>query len=105
MKDPSFKLYTERFVLPTFQKRKKDNLLPEKITPAKFFASRILWDEAIASAAARHLEDKPGDLVVVLTAADHVKFGLGAPFRLQRLLKSLGINVPSGRGEFPFMYK
>jgi len=99
VKDPSFKLYTERFVLPTYQSRKKDNLLPENLTPAKFFASRILWDEAIASCAIRYLEDKPGDLIVVLTAADHIKFGLGAPFRLERLIKSLDINVPTSRGK------
>lgn len=87
-------------MLPAYQSQLEKNQFgdKDKPSPAKFFAARILWDEAMASRAVRHLEDNPGDLVVVCTAADHVKFGLGAPFRVERLLKALEIKTP-GRGQ------
>ncbi len=107
VKLPAFKLYAERFILPAYQQRlqsgggsdssgsqapsgqrgaEKTTTTP---TSAKFLASRILWDESMATKAVRHLQDKPRDIVVLLVAADHVKFGMGAPARLERLLRAV----------------
>lgn len=39
------------------------------------------------------------DLVVLLVGADHIKFGLGAPARLERLLRSAEVETAPGRGK------
>lgn len=56
VKDPRFKLYAERYVLPTFADRADEGKVPQSATASKFFASRILWDESMATVAARHLK-------------------------------------------------
>lgn len=43
----------------------------------------------MATKAVRHLQTKPRDIVVLLVAADHVKFGMGAPARLERLMQAV----------------
>lgn len=98
VKLPAFKLYAERFILPAYQQRvlasaraggDKEAAANAAPSSAKFLASRILWDESMATKAVRHLQGRPRDLVVLLVAADHVKFGMGAPARLERLLRAV----------------
>lgn len=57
VKDPKFKLYAERFVLPTYAERaEKGELGPNPPTASRFFASRIFWDETMATVAAKYLK-------------------------------------------------
>jgi hypothetical protein len=56
VKDARFKLYAERFIVPNYERRAKARMLGDNPTPAKFFASRILWDESMATRAARYLQ-------------------------------------------------
>jgi hypothetical protein len=100
VKQPSFKLYAERFIMPSYAARANAAQLgATPPSPAKFLAARILWDESMATKAVRHLKENPNDIVVMLVAADHVKFGMGAPARLERLLKVSEVKTPPGRGK------
>jgi uncharacterized iron-regulated protein len=44
------------------------------------------------------LQEHPRDVVVMLVGGDHVKYGMGAPARLERLLATLDVKTPKGRG-------
>jgi hypothetical protein len=50
-----------------------------------FFSGRILWDEAMASAANAWTTANPGGLMIGLVGADHVKFQDGIPGRYARM--------------------
>lgn len=41
----------------------------------------------------------PQDLVILLVGAEHIKFGMGAPARLERLLASAQVPTAPGRGK------
>lgn len=113
MKFPSFKLYAERFIMPSYAARAREagmsisssssssSQIPPpqpQPSPAKFLAARILWDESMATKAVRYLQTNPQDLVVMLVGADHVKFGMGTPARLERLLQVAEVKALPGRG-------
>ena len=53
-----------------------------------FFSGRILWDEAMASAAIAWTTANPGALMIGLVGADHVKFQGGIPGRYARMAGS-----------------
>lgn len=112
VKDPGFKLYAERFMMPSYAARAasaeaqaqaqaagQTQAPTPTVSPAKFFAARILWDESMATGAARYLQDHPRDLMVLLMNAEHVKFGMGAPARLERVLQAMDVKTPRGRGQ------
>ncbi|GAB5035187.1 iron-regulated protein [Nannochloropsis oceanica] len=127
VKGKEFKLYAERFIIPGFVARAASTssaafaaaatgegapVTPPAggggrgggrreggLSPAKFLAARILWDESMASAAVRHLQQNPKDLIVLLVGAEHIKFGMGAPARLERLLASAQVPTATGRGQ------
>eukprot|EP00291_Cryptomonas_curvata_P023042 CAMPEP_0172173648 /NCGR_PEP_ID=MMETSP1050-20130122/13183_1 /TAXON_ID=233186 /ORGANISM="Cryptomonas curvata, Strain CCAP979/52" /LENGTH=390 /DNA_ID=CAMNT_0012845451 /DNA_START=189 /DNA_END=1359 /DNA_ORIENTATION=+ len=61
-----------------------------------FVANRILWDETMASAAARHLAAHPNTMLVGLVGGDHVKTGHGIPARVDRILSS-ALALPNPR--------
>lgn len=44
------------------------------------------------------VQENPRDVVVMLVGADHIKYGMGAPSRLERLLTALDVRLPKGRG-------
>ena len=89
VKGPGFQRYTEKVILPSYQFHAENKLLGDNPTPEKFFSSRILWDEGMASSAVTYLTDKPAKtMMVVLTGLDHVKFGYGIRERALRGLKN-----------------
>ena len=45
------------------------------------------------------LPSLPQDLVILLVGAEHIKFGMGAPARLERLLASAQVPTAPGRGK------
>jgi uncharacterized iron-regulated protein len=49
-----------------------------------FLDAQLLWDEGMADRAARHLEEHPGQRMVVLAGSGHLVYGQGIPKRLQR---------------------
>lgn len=89
VKGPGFQRYTEKVILPSYQFHAENKLLGDNPTPEKFFSSRILWDEGMASSAVTYLTEKPAKtMMVVLTGLDHVKFGYGIRERALRGLKN-----------------
>ena len=59
--------------------------LDETMPFRNFFSGRILWDEAMASAAYSWTKQNDGGLIVGLVGADHVKFQHGVPGRYARM--------------------
>lgn len=88
VKGAGFQRYTEKVILPSYQFHAENKLLGDNPTPEKFFSSRILWDEGMASSAVSYLSEQPQEtMMVVLTGLDHVKFGYGIRERAIRGLK------------------
>jgi hypothetical protein len=68
-----------RVIMPSYQFHVENNLLGTNPNPETFFAARILWDESIASSAARYVVQRKATTgapctIVCLCGADHVKF-------------------------------
>ncbi|EKX45648.1 hypothetical protein GUITHDRAFT_152654 [Guillardia theta CCMP2712] len=59
-----------------------------------FVANRILWDETMASAAAKFLLKNPDVQLVGLVGGDHVKTNHGIPAKIDRILRNLGFSNP-----------
>lgn len=51
-----------------------------------FYQAQVLWDETMAKVIAKHHQQDPDRLIVVLTGRGHVYFGDGIPQRVQRRL-------------------
>ncbi len=51
-----------------------------------FYQAQVLWDETMAKVIAKHHQQDPNRLIVVLTGRGHVYFGDGIPQRVQRRL-------------------
>lgn len=84
-----FKYYADRVILSSFEDDVKRGVFPATMQgKANFFAARILQDEAIANRMAQYLQDNPKALMVTILGADHVKFGYGSSWRLERLMSS-----------------
>ena len=62
-------------------------LLEKPISFSNFYASRILRDEAMATAAARWVRKFPEGRFIGLVGSNHVKFSCGVPARTARLLQ------------------
>ena len=89
VKGPGFQRYTEKVILPSYQFHAENKLLGDNPSQEKFFSSRILWDEGMASSAVTYLSEQSANtMMVVLTGADHVKFGYGIRERAIRGLKN-----------------
>ena len=89
VKGPGFQRYTEKVILPSYQFHAENKLLGDNPSQEKFFSSRILWDEGMASSAVTYLnEQSENTMMVILTGADHVKFGYGIRERAIRGLKN-----------------
>ena len=89
VKGPGFQRYTEKVILPSYQFHAENKLLGDNPSQEKFFSSRILWDEGMASSAVTYLTEQKADtMMVVLTGGDHVKFGYGIRERAIRSLKT-----------------
>jgi hypothetical protein len=82
VKDPRFKLYAERYVLPTFADRADEGKVPQSATASKFFASRILWDESMATVAARHLKVRRA-----VNQRGHIDTGASTLPRLRKMVE------------------
>jgi len=61
-----------------------DDIMPFR----NFLSGRILWDEAMASAAFKWTKSNQDGLMVGLVGADHVKFHDGIPGRFERMVLS-----------------
>ena len=59
--------------------------LEQDMSFRNFYSGRILWDEAMASAAYEWTRLNKGGLIVGLVGADHVKFQNGIPGRFSRM--------------------
>lgn len=79
----AFDVWAERVVSRTYKRRYAGVEGAPKYED--YFASSILYDEAVASLAARYCRAHPQTLLVCIVSDDHVKFGCGAPGRFQRL--------------------
>jgi uncharacterized iron-regulated protein len=89
VKAPGFQRYTEKVILPSYQFHAENKLLGPNPSPEKFFSSRILWDEGMASSAVTYITEQPANtMMVVLTGLDHVKFGYGIRERALRGLRN-----------------
>ena len=81
----AFDVWAERVVARTYKKRYEG--LEGAPRYEDYFASSILYDEAVASLAARYCRAHPSTLLVCVVSDDHVKFGCSAQGRFQRLEK------------------
>eukprot|EP00816_Leptocylindrus_hargravesii_P004338 CAMPEP_0196813122 /NCGR_PEP_ID=MMETSP1362-20130617/33865_1 /TAXON_ID=163516 /ORGANISM="Leptocylindrus danicus, Strain CCMP1856" /LENGTH=431 /DNA_ID=CAMNT_0042189163 /DNA_START=75 /DNA_END=1370 /DNA_ORIENTATION=- len=81
---PSYNLHLQMGLLRTTMSGKQ---LEEPMSFRNFFSGRILWDEAMASAASTWCANNPDGLMFGLVGADHVKFGKGINGRFERLAK------------------
>ena len=81
----AFDVWAERVVARTYKKRYEG--LEGAPKYEDYFASSILYDEAVASLAARYCRAHPSTLLVCVVSDDHVKFGCSAQGRFQRLEK------------------
>jgi uncharacterized iron-regulated protein len=84
---PSYELHQ---ALGLLQYSMSGEKLEEEMSFRNFFSGRILWDEAMASAAYSWTQANPGSLLVGLVGADHVKFGNGIPGRFARMAGETG---------------
>ncbi len=82
----AFDVWAERVVARTYKKRYEG--LEGAPRYEDYFASSILYDEAVASLAARYCRAHPSTLLVCVVSDDHVKFGCSAQGRFQRLEKN-----------------
>lgn len=101
-KPVSYRTYVDYVIKPSYDLHKDMGLLRNTITGQKleedmsfrnFFSGRILWDEAMASAAHEWTTSNPGGLIVGLIGADHVKFRDGVPGRYGRMAGDTRKNV------------
>mmetsp|Transcript_2348 Transcript_2348/g.3447 ORF Transcript_2348/g.3447 Transcript_2348/m.3447 type:complete len:484 (+) Transcript_2348:95-1546(+) len=81
--DARFKLYTEYSMLKGFVPQSAED------KPGDFFSERILWDEAVATAAARWAVIRPDSLMVIVAPFDRLRYMGGVNFRLPRVCKAL----------------
>lgn len=58
--------------------------MAEDIQFDNFFTAQLLWDEAMAERAARHLAENPEARMVLLAGTGHLEYGQGIPRRLLR---------------------
>lgn len=79
----SYELHDDMGILGTTVTGKP---LDKPMSFSNFYASRILRDEAMATAAARWMRKNPEGRLVGLVGSDHVKFSCGVPARAARLL-------------------
>lgn len=79
---PSYELHQNMGLL---KRTMAGELLEEEMPFRNFLSGRLLWDEAMATAAYRWTKDNPGGLLVGLVGADHVKFRNGIPARYSRM--------------------
>jgi Haem-binding uptake, Tiki superfamily, ChaN len=96
-KPVQFRTYVDYVIRPSYDLHKAMGLLQYTISGQKlkedmsfrnFFSGRILWDEAMASAAIAWTTANPGGLMIGLVGADHVKFQGGIPGRYARMAGS-----------------
>ena len=89
-----FSTYVDYVIRPSYDLHQNMGLLRYSLTGEKleqdmtfrnFFSGRILWDEAMASAAYEWTRQNQGGLIVGLVGADHVKFRNGIPGRFSRM--------------------
>jgi uncharacterized iron-regulated protein len=101
-KPKQFTTYVNYVIRPSYELHRAMGLLQYSITGEKmeeemsfrnFYSGRILWDEAMASAAYTWTKANPGSLLVGLVGADHVKFGKGIPGRFSRMIGKTGDSV------------
>lgn len=99
-KDPAFKAYLSRVVIPSYylhqrlgilQQTVTGQVLDEPMTLKHFVSGRLLWDETMATSAIQHVNSQAGQggLMCVLVGGDHVKYRYGLRARMERLARSL----------------
>lgn len=94
----AFETYVSSTVRPSYEtqpmrisRRTPDGQQLELDIPfPNFFLGRLLWDEAMASAAAAWCTAHPRGLLVGLLGTEHVKFGCGVPGRCGRQIGGIG---------------
>jgi len=98
----SFKTYVDYVISPSYDMHQAMGILNYSVSGEKlenemsfrnFFSGRVLWDEAMASAAETWTSANPGGLLVGLVGADHVKFSKGIPGRYARMVKAERDNI------------
>ena len=86
VKTPGFTRYTERIIVPAYQKLKSRGILSERATPESYFGYRIYEDEAISTLIANSAAK--GLTFIALVGNGRTKFGYGIQERISRILKS-----------------
>lgn len=89
VRSPGFERYTDRVVLPAYEFYAANKLLGGSPSPEKFFSSRILKHEAIATRTAAYVAEHPGSTMLAVVANENVKFGYGVQERVKRGLTRL----------------
>lgn len=99
-KDPAFKAYLARVVVPSYKLHEKLGILKQTVTGQvleqdmtlqHFVGGRLLWDETMAGSAVNALNELGGPRnarMVLLAGNDHVKFRYGILERVRRLAKA-----------------
>jgi hypothetical protein len=99
-----FSTYVDYVIRPSYEMHDSMGLLrytmsgeklDEKMSFRNFYSGRILWDEAMASAAYSWTKQNEGGLLVGLVGADHVKFRNGIPGRYERMGAKEGMGCSS----------
>lgn len=92
-----FRSYVRYVIEPSYDMHQQLGLLQTTMTGQtldtpmsfkNFLSARILWDEAMASAANQFVAKNPGCLLVGLVGADHIKFQNGIAGRFNRMASS-----------------
>ena len=82
--NPGFTKYTDRIIVPAYEKLAENGILSKSITPETYFAYRIFEDEAVAAKIA--LSSSRDTTTIVLLGQGKVKFGFGVQERVERNL-------------------
>jgi len=92
---PSFAEYANSVLRPSFEAHVSMGMFADDPGAfRKFVQNRILWDETMATTAARYLFRNPDKMLVGLVGGDHVKTGHGIPARIERILLNSGFANP-----------
>jgi uncharacterized iron-regulated protein len=86
----AFKEYVQSHMRPSYDMHRQMGILRtstnEEMPFINFYSGQVLWDEAMASVAAKHLRTNPDSLLVGIVGTKHTQFGCGVPARTARQL-------------------
>uniref|UniRef100_A0A0G4HTJ1 Haem-binding uptake Tiki superfamily ChaN domain-containing protein n=1 Tax=Chromera velia CCMP2878 TaxID=1169474 RepID=A0A0G4HTJ1_9ALVE len=91
MQNTGFREYASEVIRAQFNWHRESGLLGTSPVMENFLAARMVWDETMATNAAKFVEQNPRRKLIVLAGSDHVKYGFGIQARLERIAKKFEI--------------